>query len=450
MSSPPPPARQGSLRDRNLALVLELIAQAPAPLSRAALAARTGLTRATASALADSLLALGLIEEVGPPPAAGAGRPAAGLVPAGSGPAGLGLELNVDYLAACVLDQAGTVRRRELVHADLRGRAPGRVFADLAALAHRVVRQAAGDGLDLAGVSVAVPGLVDPATGGILRAPNLGWRETDARGLLAPLLPAAPLPLRIGNEADCAAEGELHLDAGRELADFLYLSGEIGIGAGIVLGRRVFPGPRGWGGEIGHATVRPGGEQCRCGAHGCLETVAGQEAILRAAGAAAGIVAGSAAGTGLAARGTAAGAGAGGLSAGGPSAGGLDASAEGAAGPAIESIAGLVDLAASGDAGVLAALTVVGTALGNTLATAVNLLDLGTVVLGGIYAPLAQWLAPAIEAELMGHVVSAAWATPVVRTSRAGVGAAALGAAASVVGRIQADPAGWAALRRQD
>jgi len=403
-SIPGTPARQSSLRDRNLALLMALIVDAEAPLSRAALAGRTGLTRATASSLADSLLELGLIEEVGPPPAAGAGRPASGLVLAASGPAGLGLEVNVDYLAACALDLAGTVRGRELVRADLRGRSPAEVFAELAALADRVTGGCAQDGLEVAGVCVAVPGLVDPASGTILRAPNLGWREIGALGLLAPRLPAARLPLRIGNEADFAAEGELHLDTGRELTDFLYLSGEIGIGAGIVLGRRVFAGTRGWSGEIGHSTVRPDGARCRCGASGCLETVAGQEAILRA--------------TGLEATGIA--------------------------------IATLADRAAAGDAVVLAALAEVGYALGNALAAAINLLDLGTVVLGGIYAPLAEWLTPAIELELADHVVSAAWAPPAVRPSRAGTGAAALGAAASVIGRIHADPARWAALSRRE
>src|SRR4051794_31116846 len=86
------PAGQATIRESNLALLYRLIVDAPAPVSRAALAAATGMTRATASALADALLAGGLIAEVAPPPAAAAGRPAAGLVPARTGPAGLGLE----------------------------------------------------------------------------------------------------------------------------------------------------------------------------------------------------------------------------------------------------------------------------------------------------------------------------------------------------------------------
>ncbi|MFD0748135.1 hypothetical protein ACFQ1L_44970 [Phytohabitans flavus] len=101
------PVRQASLREHNLGLVLRQAANAMRPPSRADIAAATSLTRATVSALVDDLIAGGLLTEVGPAPRAGAGRPAAGLVLSASGPAGLGLEINVDYLAACVVDLAG-------------------------------------------------------------------------------------------------------------------------------------------------------------------------------------------------------------------------------------------------------------------------------------------------------------------------------------------------------
>jgi hypothetical protein len=72
----------------------------------------TGLTRATVSALVDDLVSGALLTELDPPPRTGAGRPAVGLALAPDGPAGLGLEINVDYLAACVVDLTGVVRHR--------------------------------------------------------------------------------------------------------------------------------------------------------------------------------------------------------------------------------------------------------------------------------------------------------------------------------------------------
>lgn len=281
----PNPARQASIRNANLALLYGLILDAPAPLSRAALAAATGVTRATASALADALLEAGLVAEVSPPPATGAGRPAAGLVPAADGPAGLGLEINVDYLAACVMDLTGAVRATVISAGDQRDRAVPEVLADLAGLARQAEAEA---GLTLAGTAVAVPGLVEAPHGRIRSAPNLLWQDVEIGAELRRALPETPFEPVVGNEADFAALAEAHgvgADSGSDscsaLTDFLYVSGEIGVGAGVILDRELFRGARGWAGEIGHVTVVPGGVQCRCGARGCLETVAGLEALRR-------------------------------------------------------------------------------------------------------------------------------------------------------------------------
>src|SRR4029453_420537 len=122
------PVRQSSVRAHNLALVLRRLADGPCPPSRAAIATATGLTRATVSALVDELIAGGLVIELEPAPRGGAGggrrrapgggggRGPAGRARAPDGPAGLGLEINVDYLAACVVDLSGAVRHRIVEH----------------------------------------------------------------------------------------------------------------------------------------------------------------------------------------------------------------------------------------------------------------------------------------------------------------------------------------------
>ena len=101
------PARQQSLRDHNLALALRVVADATGPVSRAQIASATGLTRATASTLVELLLAGGLLTETALLTAPGSGRPAVGLALAPGGLGGLGLEVNVDYLAVTVVDQIG-------------------------------------------------------------------------------------------------------------------------------------------------------------------------------------------------------------------------------------------------------------------------------------------------------------------------------------------------------
>ncbi|MET8280986.1 ROK family transcriptional regulator [Micromonospora sp. NPDC005174] len=397
-------ARQGSLRELNLALVLGRIAAADRPPSRADLATATGLTRATVSAVVEDLLAGQLVSEADPAPRAGAGRPARGLVLADTGPAGLGLEVNVDYLTVCVVDLAGQVRHRTVHRADLRPVAPEDALARLVDLAGHARADAARQGLTLAGAALAVPGLIDDS-GQVRLAPNLGWRDVPVPELLSahPALtdqvPGVPA-LMVDNEANLAALGELHSRPPGP-ASFLHISGEVGIGAGIVLDGALFRGVRGWSGEIGHFPVHPQGRPCRCGGRGCLEQYAGQEAIVTAAGLVRAEL------------------------------------------PADTATARLAELAEAGDPDALRALHDAGTALGVAVASVVNLLDLDTVVLGGGYAPLAPWLCPPVLAEIGARVLTAAWSPVSVRPSTLGPEAAAVGAAGSVVRRIVARPAGW-------
>ncbi|MBX6354263.1 MAG: ROK family protein [Micromonosporaceae bacterium] len=387
--------RQTGVREHNLGLVLRHLASSPRPISRADLAAATGLTRATVSALVEDLISGRLVSEVAPAPRTGAGRPANGLRLAGDGPAGLGLEINVDYLAACVVDLSGEVRHHVVRHADQRPRPPEQVLAAIARLATEAVEAVRPAGLHVVGAALAVPGLVSNRGEGpraqapeepslIHRAPNLGWRDVPVPARLA------GLPVRVDNEANLAALGERQAS---RTTDFIYVSGEIGIGAGIVLDGRLFRGGRGFSGEIGHVTIHPDGPVCRCGARGCLEQYAGQERILAAAGA-----------------------------------------------PTVES---LVERAGAGEPGALRALQDAGTALGVAAAGVVNLLDLDTVVLGGSYAALAPWLCDPVAEQIRQRVVTAGWAPVTVRAAALGSRATVVGAAGSVVRAIHDAPARW-------
>src|SRR5689334_21412780 len=137
------PVRQSSVRAHNLALVLQTVANSADRPSRAAIAAATGLTRATVSALVDDLIAGRLLTELDPPPRTGAGRPAAGLALTPDGPGGLGLEINVDYLAACVVDLTGEVRHRLVTRAHQRLLPPAAALTELGVLASRAREAAA-------------------------------------------------------------------------------------------------------------------------------------------------------------------------------------------------------------------------------------------------------------------------------------------------------------------
>jgi predicted NBD/HSP70 family sugar kinase len=272
------PIRQRGLRSHNLAVVLHQIAACRDGVSRATIAARSGLTKATVSAIVDELVAGGLVSFT-PAAGGGVGRPAPCVTLRGARPVGLGMEINVDYLAGCLLDLSGAVRyrSREALAAPA---SPGAAFAALASIAENACAAADSQGLTIARGVVAVPGLVEGET--LRIAPNLGWHDVA----LPPAL--AGVPVAYGNEANLAALGELHASG---VPSFLYVSGEIGIGAGIIMNKEVLPGTRGWAGELGHVTVDPGGRPCRCGSQGCLEQYAGKEHVEEAgaAGAALGV-----------------------------------------------------------------------------------------------------------------------------------------------------------------
>jgi predicted NBD/HSP70 family sugar kinase len=368
------------VRRHNLALVLHEVA-AGEPVSRAGVAVRTGLTRGTVSSLVEELLAVGLITELAAT-RGGTGRPASPLQLNRSGPAGLGLEIGIDHVGACVVDLTGTVRARRVAPSAHRDRPPEVGLAAATELAAAVVADA---GLTICGAGVALPGVIG-TDGRLQRAPNLpGWIDLAVDTELSARL--GGVPVRAGNEADLAALAELWFGERRGPAahgppdadvDFLYVSGGIGVGAGIVLGGALFRGAGGRAGELGHVVVDPHGPPCSCGGRGCLEQAAGQRALLRAAG------------------------------------------------------AGTVEELLARPA---AAIERAADALGIALTGAVHLLDVRTVVLGGLYAQLGDGLRDAVAARLAARV------GPVqVRRARPDSGGSLRGAAAWVVRELLRQP----------
>ncbi|WP_328646801.1 ROK family transcriptional regulator [Amycolatopsis sp. NBC_00348] len=373
--------RHDSMRARNLEVVLGAASRG-GPLTRAALAELTGLTKSTVSKLVGDLVDAGLLAETGPARAGERGRPGVDVVLSGARIASLGLEINVDYLAVRVLDLTGAVRFAARRDRDNRGSRPKKVLAELQALAGEAITDARRLGLDLAGAVLAVSGPV--GAGVLFSAPNLGWQDVRAADLLR-----LPVPVELDNEANLAALGELWYGDGER--DFLYVSGEVGIGAGLVVNGELFAGSRGLAGELGHVVVTPGGPACRCGGNGCLETYAGQEALLTAGNT-----------------------------------------------PTVAALLAALD---RGDAVALAACDAAGRALGVALTSAVNLLDLDRIVLGGVFTQLYPWLAEPVAEVLATRLGGLRGAPPVLTASRLGGDAATLGAAGRVVHRVLADPA---------
>ena len=130
------------------------------------------------------------------------------------------------------------------------------------------------------GIGVGVPGTVDRRTGTVIYSNNLRWEDVQLRDELGKSIPC---PVRISNDADCAALGEAVAGAGKEVSDVVLLTLGNGVGGGIILNGEVFDGGIMGGSEVGHMVVRANGRACTCGRKGCLEAYSSVPALITAA-----------------------------------------------------------------------------------------------------------------------------------------------------------------------
>lgn len=135
-------------------------------------------------------------------------------------------------------------------------------------------------GTEPAAAGVAVPGIVDTATGTAVYAANLGWRNVPLRALLGDRLGGVPVAL--GHDVRTGGLAEGRIGAGAGVDRFLFVPLGTGIAGAIGIDGRVEAGAHGSAGEIGHIVVRPEGPECGCGQRGCLETLASAAAVGRA------------------------------------------------------------------------------------------------------------------------------------------------------------------------
>lgn len=338
-------ARQSTLRDHNVGVVLQAIAQR-GPLSRADLSQYTGLTRATVSRLVQELLDAHFAVEDPIPDSTGPGRPATPLRLSPTRFAGVGVEINVDYLAGRALALDGTVLGEFKEPGSFRGSDPADALALLAQRTEQLLDSLTN--FTITGVVLGIPGLVDTPTGTLLLAPNLRWNRVVPAQFMA-------RDVQLLNDANLQGRAAATLQPGRlrSLSSFLYMSGDIGVGAAIVTEGRTALGRHGWAGEIGHVCVEPDGPLCGCGNRGCLEQYAGINAILQAAHL-----------------------------------------------PPNGSYELLLGALERREPAALAALERAGWALGIAISDAVNLLDIPDIVLGTNLAPLLPWLHDPIVAQL--------------------------------------------------
>lgn len=269
------------MRLSNLSLVLTALIR-ESPTSQAALARLTGLNKATVSSIVEELIEGGWARAEGRYQG-DTGRPRQLLVPNADRGYLIGAEINVDYLAALVTDFSGRERTLLRETVDVRNLAVADAVGSLKGLVLQAVEKAGAAREQVLGIALGVPGVISD-NGTLLVAPKIDWHETEIGALLQEALgdmfPRAMPPV-VENEANLGAFAERGFGCCVNVPNFVHLSGEIGVGAGIFINGELFRGTHGAGGEVGHVTIDPNGPKCECGKVGCWTKYVSRRALAR-------------------------------------------------------------------------------------------------------------------------------------------------------------------------
>lgn len=359
---------QEDLRNHNLSVTLDTLLRAQKPMSRADLAKETGLTKATLSLLASMLIESGVVQEGEPVVSTTYGRPSTPLEIRGGSIAGIGLQINTDGYGCLALDLNGDTLGREWVSEDMTGTDPYEIFAKLDAMTFPLESRLKRRGCKVVGAGFALPGIVTDDMW-LLVARNLGWENVN----LTRFNVVRRLDVVAGNEAKMAAIAQIpgyaterapFLNVVDRTDSFIYLSTDIGIGGAVVRDGEVVMGSHGFAGEIGHLSVAMDGPLCSCGRHGCLEAFAGRRALVEAAGI-----------------------------------------AEDGNATSSEAIDMFLQRWRAGDSDVAKVVDQAADALVSAIASAVNLVDVDTVLLGGLWTHFGDELATVLEGRLRSEIL---------------------------------------------
>lgn len=394
-------ADQAWVRKTNRSIILETL-RMNLTLSRAGLAAETGLNPSTVSSIVSELLEDNLVMETDLIQPA-TGRPGRLLELNPAGGCAVGVEINVDYISLILTDFTANILWRKRVAFKHELESQETILGQAKELIYEALAEGDRQGLRHLGIGVGVPGLVDLRKGVLRIAPNLKWYDVPVLDILSGYF---NLPVYIENEANAAALGEHYFGAARHVRNFIYLSAGVGLGSGIVIDGSLYRGSHGYASEVGHMTFDVHGERCGCGKRGCWETFVGPRAVERRV---------------------------------------RRTLEEGAASTMVVKVSGdlekinfevVVEAAGEGDPVALAALQEVGYYLGIGVGNLVNAFNPELVVLGGALNLASPILLPVIEKNMLEGALPPNRENVSLAASAHGVDASVMGAVALVLDDI--------------
>ncbi len=268
-----------NVRNINKHAALDLIRFTPGGISRAELANRLDISRAAVTAIINDLLASEVVREVesrtsrgGRPPIILEINPGRGWV--------VGIDMGASHLSLIVTDLSARVVEEIEVPFDISA-GPTECLTQADQLLKDILAKTGLSIKDILAVGIGVPGPILAEAGMVIAPPIMpGWDRFPIRATLEKLW---NVPVALNNDAELGALGEWAYGAGRGELDMAYIKVGTGIGAGLLVEGQIYRGATGSAGEIGHLTVDENGPLCNCGNYGCLEALAGGQAIARQA-----------------------------------------------------------------------------------------------------------------------------------------------------------------------
>jgi glucokinase-like ROK family protein len=260
-------------------LSLDLIRFTPGGISRAELSRQIGITRSAVTTIVNDLMSIGLVREAedghtasGRPPILLEINPRRGYL--------IGIDIGATHISTLVTDFSSNVIYEVENSFDIKV-APELGLQQVDHCLQSTLKELQLDLRAVIGIGVGVPGPVISAEGNVGSPPLMpGW---DRYPIRARLEGKWGRPISLGNDAELGALGEWAHGAGRGEQNLAYIKVGTGVGAGFLLNGKIYRGATGSAGEIGHITIQENGPQCACGNYGCLEALAGGNAIARQA-----------------------------------------------------------------------------------------------------------------------------------------------------------------------
>ncbi|GIG68016.1 putative NBD/HSP70 family sugar kinase [Phytomonospora endophytica] len=385
---------QEEIRRHNLGALLRYV-HINGATTRAELTGELGLNRSTIGALTADLATAGLVTEETPRAsgAARAGRPSLVVRPMSALVYTYAVSVDVDRIRAARVGLGGEILDRREAARD-GDTSVSETVAAVAAFVGQMHPDAPPDAVNM-GTGVAVTGTARTDGGLVQLGGDIERFAEPLAEALSAVLGGDPR-ISVGKVADLSALAEHSRGVAAGCGDVVYLYGDVGVGAGIISGGHRVTSHGGYGGEVGHMVVRPGGHPCGCGSRGCWVTEIGEHALLSAAG------------------------------------------RDGASGR--DALLAVIDAAGRGDGKAQAAVRQVGDWLGFGVANLANILNPRMVVFGGTMRDLYLATAASLRSRVNAMVLPACRENLRLRTPKLGDDAALIGAAELAFERLLADP----------